>query len=129
MGVGNVGSKFLNQISQQKKYLKEKLKLNIRIVGLSNSRTMVFDEEGIPLENWEKHLAEGEKADKSKFFKTVNTLNYRNSIFVDNTASSEVSATYNAYLRNSISVVTCNKIACSSHFSNYQELKDLARTL
>ena len=128
MGVGNVGSKFLNQIFQQKKYLKEKMKLNIRVIGLSNSRTMVFNDGGIPLKNWEESLANGEKADKKKFFETVNKLNYRNSIFVDNTASAEVSTTYNAYLANSISVVTCNKIACSSHFTNYQELKDLART-
>ena len=128
MGVGNVGAKFLNQIAQQKKYLKEKLKLNIRVIGLSNSRTMVFDEGGISLKNWEKILASGEKTDKERFFKKVNQLNYRNSIFVDNTASEEVANTYNAYLENSISVVTCNKIACSSEYSNYQELKNLART-
>ncbi len=128
MGVGNVGSKFLNQVAQQKKYLKEKLKLNVRIIGLSNSRTMVFEEDGIPLKNWKEKLADGEKANKTKFLETVNSLNYRNSIFVDNTASAEVSSTYNSYLENSISVVTCNKIACSSEFSNYQELKDLART-
>jgi aspartokinase/homoserine dehydrogenase 1 len=127
MGVGNVGGKFLNQIQQQQKYLKENLKINPRVIGLSNSRTMIFDEEGISLKNWETLLADGEKANKSKFFKTVNTLNYRNSIFVDNTASEEVSDTYNAYLGNSISVVTCNKIACSSKYSDYLQLKALAR--
>ncbi len=128
MGVGNVGAKFLNQIAQQKKYLKENLKLNIRVVGLSNSRTMVFDEDGISLKNWEANLASGEKANKEQFFEKVNQLNFRNSIFVDNTASMEVSESYNAYLKNSISVVTCNKIACSSNYSNYIELKELART-
>lgn len=128
MGVGNVGAKFLNQVHQQKKYLKENLKLTIRIIGLSNSRTMVFDEGGIPLKNWEASLTTGEKANKERFFDKVNQLNYRNSIFVDNTASAEVSTTYNSYLGNSISVVTCNKIACSSDYSNYQELKSLART-
>ncbi|MBU2945252.1 bifunctional aspartate kinase/homoserine dehydrogenase I [Zobellia uliginosa] len=128
MGVGNVGSKFLNQVYQQKKFLKENLKLNIRVVGMSNSRTMVFNETGIPLKNWEEALTSGQKADKAEFMKKVNALNYRNSIFVDNTASAEVSQTYNTYLGNSISVVTCNKIACSSAFENYQELKSLART-
>lgn len=127
MGVGNVGGKFLNQISQQKKYLKDNLKLNVRVIGISNSRTMIFDEDGIALKNWSSLLAEGEKADKSKFYETVNTLNYRNSIFVDNTASTEVSDTYGSYLGNSISVVTCNKIACSSDYANYIELKQLAR--
>src|SRR5690606_11717402 len=91
MGVGNVGSKFLNQIQQQKKYLKENLKLNIRVIGISNSRTMVFEENGIPLKNWEDLLASGEKADRSTFYEKVQELNYRNSIFVDNTASQEVS--------------------------------------
>lgn len=127
MGVGNVGSKFLNQIQQQRKYLKENLMLNIRVIGISNSRTMVFEESGIPLKNWEDLLASGEKADKSKFYDRVQELNYRNSIFVDNTASQEVSNTYSDYLQQSISVVTCNKIACSSEYENYAELKSLAR--
>tara|TARA_R110002050_G_scaffold109796_6_gene221228 strand:- start:16769 stop:19213 length:2445 start_codon:yes stop_codon:yes gene_type:complete len=127
MGVGNVGNKFLHQIQQQKKYLKENLKLNIRVIGISNSRTMVFDEDGISLKNWESLLLEGDKADKLKFFENIQKLNYRNSIFVDNTASAEVSETYASYLKNSISVVTCNKIACSSAYDNYKNLKDLAR--
>ncbi len=128
MGVGNVGAKFLNQVRQQKKYLKENLKLNIRVIGISNSRTMVFNENGISLKNWETELANGEQANKSTFFDTVNTFNYRNSIFVDNTASDEVASTYDMYLGNSISVVTCNKIACSSEYENYSHLKELART-
>jgi len=127
MGVGNVGSKFLRQLGQQKKYLKEHMKLNLRIIGISNSRTMIFDENGISLTQWEALLPEGEKADKEKFYARVKELNYRNSILVDNTASTEVAATYESYLKQSISVVTCNKIACSSDFDNYKKLKDLSR--
>ncbi|MFC4094828.1 bifunctional aspartate kinase/homoserine dehydrogenase I [Euzebyella saccharophila] len=127
MGVGNVGAKFLEQVRQQRSYLKEKLKLNIRVIGMSNSRTMIFDDGGINLDQWNEKLASGEKADKAKFFETIQKLNYRNSIFVDNTASGDVASTYASYLGNSISVVTCNKIACSSEFENYQHLKDLAR--
>ncbi|MFC4219068.1 bifunctional aspartate kinase/homoserine dehydrogenase I [Flagellimonas marina] len=127
MGVGNVGSKFLDQIRQQKKYLKEELKLNVRVIGISNSRTMAFDENGIPLKEWETVLANGEKADKQTFFDRIKSLNYRNSVFVDNTASAEVSKTYADYLHNSISVVTCNKIACSSDYTYYKELKQLAK--
>ncbi len=127
MGVGNVGAKLLEQIRLQSEYLKENLGLNIRTIAISNSRTMVFGENGIPLNNWRNILAKGKKADKPEFFDTINQLNYRNSIFVDNTASEAVAATYNSYLKNSISVVTCNKIACSSNYTNYKELKNLAR--
>ncbi len=127
MGVGNVGAKFLDQVRQQKEYLKDNLKLNIRVIGISNSRTMVFDENGISLKERETLLAAGQKANRTEFFDTIKQLNYRNSIFVDNTASEAVAATYSLYLKNSISVVTCNKIACSSSYTDYRELKRSAR--
>jgi len=127
MGVGNVGSRLMVQLLQQKKYLKQQLKLNIRIIGISNSRTMVFHESGLSLKHWEESLKNGIKADKAEFFNTIRRFNYRNSIFIDNTASEAVSDTYSKYLTNSIAVVTCNKIACSSAYSNYQTLKLLAQ--
>ena len=127
MGVGNVGSKFLGQIQQQKAYLREELKLNLRVIGISNSRTMTFEEDGLDLENWEGALSNGQKADKQTFFDTIKELNYRNCVFVDNTASAEVAQSYPKYLKNSISVVTCNKIACSSDYDYYKDLKQLAK--
>lgn len=127
MGVGNVGAKFIAQLKQQKSYLKKHLKLNIRVIGISNSRTMCFDESGINLDSWESVLSKGDKADKGAFLENVVALNLRNSIFVDNTASSEVAATYENYLSRSISVVTCNKIACSSELDRYKNLKHLAK--
>ena len=126
-GVGNVGGKFLNQIKQQKQFLKDNLKLNIRVIGISNSRTMVFNEDGIPLESWESLLKDGETADGELFDQKIQKFNYRNSIFVDNTASKEVSKAYKHYLNKSIAVVTCNKIACSSDYDNYSKLKQLSR--
>ena len=51
MGVGNVGEKFIEQIHQQKKFLKENLKINLRVIAVSNSRKMYFDEDGIPLKD------------------------------------------------------------------------------
>ncbi|MEO0571913.1 MAG: bifunctional aspartate kinase/homoserine dehydrogenase I [Bacteroidota bacterium] len=127
MGVGNVGSRLLAQIQQQNSYLKEELQLNIRVIGISNSRRMVFHEEGISLDTWNEVLANGLEADGPSFMKRVQKLNYRNSIFVDNTASEVVSESYGNYLKNSIAVVTCNKIACSSSYENYQRLKRLSK--
>src|SRR5690606_10520383 len=127
MGVGNVGSKLLEQLALQRKYLKEELRLNLRVVGIANSRTMHFDEGGIDLKDWQDLLAEGEKADGKVFFQRVVSLNLRNSVFVDNTANAQVAQGYPDFLRNSIAVVTCNKIACSSDFANYRELKTLSK--
>ncbi len=126
-GVGNVGSKLIAQLKKQESYLLEKLRLKVRVLALSNSRQMIFDENGVDLDNWEKLLDESEKADKEEFFKRVKEFNLRNSIFVDNTASPEISGWYKHYLENSISVVTCNKIACADSYENYENLQRLAR--
>ncbi|MEL6976195.1 MAG: bifunctional aspartate kinase/homoserine dehydrogenase I [Bacteroidota bacterium] len=127
MGVGNVGGKLLKQLHQQKGYLKDELQLNIRVIGLSNSRTMYFDDEGIDLDNWESSLAAGDKANSQEFLQRILSLNLRNSVFVDNTASEAISKTYADFLRNSIAIVTCNKIACASEYDNYKHLKSLSK--
>ncbi|WP_341215742.1 bifunctional aspartate kinase/homoserine dehydrogenase I [uncultured Wocania sp.] len=125
-GVGNVGERLVEQINKQKKYLKENLKINLRVIGLSNSRTMIFNEEGINLKTWKEKLASGEKATLNGFFKKTKALNLRSSIFVDITANKEVANLYANYLRESIGVVACNKIACSSNYENYKLLKRLS---
>ena len=64
MGVGNVGEKFIEQINQQKKFLKENLKINLRVIAISNSRKMHFDEDGIALKKWKELFEKGETANK-----------------------------------------------------------------
>lgn len=127
VGVGNVGAILLNQISKQQSYLNENLLLNVKVVGISNSKKMIFDEEGIDLNSWNEQLKKGKKRSHTSFFDTVKEFNLSNSIFVDVTANEEVANTYKDYLKESISVIACNKIACSSKYSDYQELKDLSR--
>ena len=126
-GVGNVGERFLAQLHKQREFLKENLKLNIRVIGISNSRKMFFDDNGINLENWEENLKNGEPTSLDRFHEKVKELNHRNSVFIDNTANQQVSEVYEKYLRQSISVVTCNKIACASSFDNYKVLKEVSR--
>ena len=125
-GVGNVGERLVEQIKQQNKYLKDHLKINIRVAGLSNSRTMIFNETGLNLKDWKTRLAKGEKASLQDFFENTKALNLRNSIFVDVTANKDIADLYAQYLRQSIAIVACNKIACSSDYNNYKELKRLS---
>jgi len=127
MGVGNVGSKLIEQIEQQNPYLNKKLNINIRVIGMANSRRMLFREQVIDLTNW-KELLEKESVDATidAFKEKVVQLNLRNSIFVDITASEEVANSYEGYLKNNIPVVACNKIACASAYQNYDQLKLLS---
>ena len=127
IGIGNVGGKFIEQISNQKKYLIEKFKLNINIIGISNSKKMFFSSDGILYENLNSSLKKGEKTNLNEFFDRVKKLNLRNSVFIDNTANNYVASTYTKYLKNNIGVVTCNKIACSDNYENYIKLKNLSK--
>ncbi|MEZ4915792.1 MAG: bifunctional aspartate kinase/homoserine dehydrogenase I [Chitinophagales bacterium] len=127
IGVGNVGAKLLNQFEQQKEYLSKSMHLNLNVVGLANSKTMFFDEESINLTNWEKLLKQGKDFDVKRFLSEIKKRNLPNSIVVDNTASEQISDAYALFLKESIALITCNKIACSSSLHNYQYLKTLAR--
>jgi aspartokinase/homoserine dehydrogenase 1 len=127
MGVGNVGEKFIDQIHQQKKFLKENMKMNVRVIAMSNSRKMVFDEDGLSLKDWKSLLDNGETATISEFISKAKELNLRNSIFVDITANGDIASIYDQFLKQNIAVVTCNKIACSSQYDNYKYLKSLSR--
>ncbi len=125
-GVGNVGSKLLQQIEKQLNSLQQHLKIKINVIGISNSRTMVLNEKGIALDNWQQELEQGEKAALPLFVDHVIEKNLRNSVFVDITANPDVANIYDRLLQKSISVVACNKIAASSDYANYKRLKDLA---
>ncbi len=126
-GTGLIGSTLINQIKDHAKYLKEKQSIEINIIGLANSRKMIFDTDGISLENWREQLDSTEnKSDIGDFVKKMNSLNLPNSIFVDNTASEKVASFYESILNQSISISTPNKIATSSAYPQYLRLKNIA---
>ena len=127
-GVGNVGSKLLEQINNQTDYLIENLRLKIRVIAISNSKKMVLGTDAMELSQWNTILEESEtKANVDLFFEHAKKLNLRNSIFVDNTASEVIAKEYARYLNNNIGVVTCNKIAAADALNNYLNLKKISR--
>ncbi len=127
VGVGNVGRVFIDQIHTQQQYLAEKYNLEIRITGIANSRKMYFDEKGIPLDDWASFLENSQETmEGNSFIGRMKELNLRNSVFIDSTASESVAELYQEVLGSSISVVTPNKIACSSSYRKFEELSDLA---
>ena len=127
-GVGNVGGYLLQQIKNQKDFISKNLGLNLKVLGISNSKKMLISKQEIDLNNWSKVLTNSDtKADKDFFQKTIIELNRRNSLFIDNTASETIPLTYNSYLKNGIGVITCNKISNSGTLDKYKELRKLSR--
>jgi aspartokinase/homoserine dehydrogenase 1 len=127
IGVGLIGSTLIQQIKTQAAFLKEKRSMEIKIVGLANSKKMLFDENGINLHNWQERLAGAEQTtDIAAFVEKMQRLNLSNTIFLDNTANEKVTHFYETILESSISISTPNKIATSSSYLQYQRLKTIA---
>lgn len=127
-GVGNVGSEFLHIIEKQHAKLLSGSNIDLKVVGVANSNRMLVNEEGIKWQDIKCLKDNGiPYNDFSEFVEVIRSMNKRNSIFIDNTASELVSSHYAAVLNESVSVITCNKIACSSNFDNYSLLKKSAK--
>lgn len=127
VGVGLIGKTLLEQIKEQNQFLREHNGLEIKVVGLANTKKMVFNQDGIDLDNWKAILKESKKKSSlTKYVEEMIEMNLPNSIFVDNTASGDVAKYYEYILSSSISVSTPNKIATSSSYAQYKKLKRLA---
>ncbi len=127
-GVGLVGRNLLEQIRLQQQRLMEHNSLRIRIVGITNSRRYIADRDGIDLSSYAEQLDASQNiSTPAKFCDEIEQMNIFNSVFVDCTASESVAAIYKRLLDHNVSVVTANKIAASSEYGVYEELKQTAR--
>ena len=129
LGTGNIGKTLFRQLQEQMRFLAEKNDLQVKVMGISNTRKMLLNADGIDLEAWEEELAAQEgKASLPDFIKRMKSMNLPNCVFVDNTASHNPIAYYLDILQSSISVVTCNKLGNSADYEQYSAFKQAART-
>ncbi len=127
-GAGNVGGKLLNQILRQQEVLLKDHHLKVKVVGICRSKLMLLNPGGINLADYRNEIEkQGEKADIELFIQKMQYLNLRNSVFIDCTADDQIAGTYQKVLNSFVSVVTSNKIACSSEYERYIRLKRTAR--
>ena len=74
----------------------------------------------------EKLANSGEPMDPAMFVERMAAMNLPQSVFVDCTSSEDVAAQYADIIRQSISIVTPNKLANSGTYKQYRKLHDLA---
>ncbi|MDP3469536.1 MAG: bifunctional aspartate kinase/homoserine dehydrogenase I [Daejeonella sp.] len=128
LGTGNIGTTLFKQLLEHRDFLQKHNGIQIKVVGISNTRKMIFNAEGIKLENWQDTLQkEGELADLSLFVERMKLMNLPNCVFADNTASLKPIEHYKEIFSSNISIVTCNKIGNSSSFEQYKLFRDTAR--
>lgn len=128
LGTGNIGTTLFKQLLEHNYFLQKHNGIQIKVVGIGNTRKMMFDAEGIDLETWQGTLYnEGEQADLSLFVERMKSMNLPNCVFADNTASLKPIEHYLEIFCSNISIVTCNKIGNSSSFAQYKLFRDTAR--
>ena len=126
-GIGTVGGMLLEQIRTQQQFLMQSRRLKLNVVGISDVDNFVLDRDGIDLDNYEKILRAGFKADTDHMREEIIKMNIFNSVFVDCTASKQIATLYQTFLEHNISVVAANKIAASSDYDSYLKLRQTAR--
>ncbi len=127
-GVGLVGANLVDQIRAQQATLLAEKSLKVNVVGIANSRRCIIDREGIDLESYREQLAESTVvASPEAIYNEIAEMNIFNSVFVDCTANADITTIYRDLLDNNVSVVAANKIAASSSYEQYEELKATAR--
>lgn len=126
VGAGTVGGSLLNQLKKQQKHLLEEHNVKVNVVGISRSKKMVIDPDGIDLNEYKSRIEKGQPANLEEFVSSIQDLNLRNSVFVDCTADEKIAGFYKTVLNSYASVVTANKVACSSEYELYKDLKRTA---
>ena len=126
-GVGTVGGSLLEQICHQQQKLMRELRLKLNVVGIASGHKAMFCREGIELSNFREQLDKAEASSTQRIHDEVIGMNIFNSVFVDCTASPDVAGLYKDFLTHNINVVAANKIAASSDYATYRELKDIAQ--
>ncbi len=127
-GTGNVGSKLLQQIAKQQEKLRKEKNLRINVVGIATSKRALFNRDGIDITCYREELMQnGIDSSPDILKENILKMNIFNSVFVDCTASPEIANLYGDLLEKNISVVAANKIAASSSYTSYRNLKETAR--
>ena len=127
VGTGLIGKTLLNQIKAQSKHLIETKNLDIKIIGLGNSKNYIINKDGIDLDKWPELLNSSEKKmDFQEYLNEIYECNLAQSVFVDCTADKVIPTFYDEILNKNISISTPNKVGSSSSYAYFKNLRELA---
>ncbi|WP_050909732.1 bifunctional aspartate kinase/homoserine dehydrogenase I [Vibrio campbellii] len=128
VGIGGVGGELVDQIERQQAKLAEK-GIVIRVCGLANSKGLLLDSEGLPLEHWRDRMsAATEEFSLARLISLVQRNHIINPVLVDCTSSEDIANQYADFLAAGFHVVTPNKKANTASMTYYHQLRDVARS-
>ena len=114
IGIGLVGNEVINQIKRLD---------HINIICLANSKKMLYNENGLELENYLEQLdTEGKDYQMEDIIRNSIDCKLFNKVFIDCTSSEHIYPNYQKLLNNFVSVVTPNKKANTTNYELFKSL-------
>ena len=129
IGPGLVGGALLDQIASQVERLRRDFKLDLRVRGITGTRSMRLSQGAIDLLRWREEREAGtEPVDLERFGEHVHSDQYPHTVIIDCSASAEVAARYAHWLSQGIHIVTPNKKANSAEYGYYERMREARRS-
>ncbi|KMZ70542.1 Aspartate kinase, Homoserine dehydrogenase [Zostera marina] len=130
IGPGLIGGTLLDQLRDQVAILKEESNIDLRVIGIIGSKTMILSNSGIDLTRWREVVKEKpEASDLEKFTQHLyGNESIPNIALVDCTSDSIVANNYYNWLCKGIHVITPNKKANSGPLDRYLKIRRQQRS-
>jgi aspartokinase/homoserine dehydrogenase 1 len=126
VGLGAVGSQLVEQIRDQQQALADQ-EVEVRVLGLANSRKMLLSEEGLDLESYADKLETTPTGfNLGALLEFVRQTRPLNPVFVDCTSDPDIADSYLEIFEAGLHIVTPNKKANSGSQGYYRALRKMA---
>ena len=125
IGHGKVGSELIGQVLRSAAEIRQRKKLDLRIVAVANSRKIAFSKEGFR-ENWNEQIAVAESPSNiDSLIEFSKQQQLENLIVVDNTASADFVKHYPHLAESGFDLVSSNKIFNTAPITEYRSFRHI----
>ncbi len=127
IGHGRVGDALIRQIFDKADYIRNRKKIDLKIVAIANSRKIAFNKEGFNAK-WNDEILNAENSTGVEaLLKFAHQNNLENFTVVDNTASRDFVKNYQLLAENGFDLVSSNKIFNTLSISEYRDFRHILR--
>lgn len=128
IGVGGVGGELVEQIHRQQAKLAQS-GIVIRVCGMANSKGLLLDSNGLPLDNWRDLMGVAhEPLSLARMIQVVKRHHIINPVIIDCTSDQGIAEQYVDFLAAGFHVITPNKKANTASMMYYHQLRQAARS-
>ncbi|MCQ4036235.1 ACT domain-containing protein [Kaistella montana] len=125
IGHGNVGKTLINQVLESAEEIRNRKKIDLKVVAIANSKKIAFNKNGFG-NGWNDEILLAEKPSKvNELIEFSHENQLENLIVVDNTASKDFVKNYPTLAENGFDLVSSNKIFNTLPISEYRNFRHI----